>query len=134
MLRRASIVVALAGALLVGGAASAASRPPASLGADIAEWSVVPSVGSLRAGDVRITVRNLGEKTHELVVVRTRSFAQDLPLRGDRALARPLVPAVVLAPGAVRSFTVHLKRGSYLLVDNLPWHYWRGASAAFAVR
>jgi uncharacterized cupredoxin-like copper-binding protein len=41
---------------------------------------------------------------------------------------------VVVAPGGVASFVVHLRRGSYLLVDNLPWHYWNGTRAAFAVR
>jgi uncharacterized cupredoxin-like copper-binding protein len=112
----------------------ASARPASVLRADIAEWSIVPSEGVVGAGNVRIVVRNLGAETHQLMVVRTRAFAQDLRLQGDRAVARPVVSPVVVAPGGVASFVVHLRRGSYLLVDNLPWHYWNGTQAAFAVR
>ncbi|MFL5963936.1 MAG: hypothetical protein ACJ757_13700 [Gaiellaceae bacterium] len=112
----------------------ASPRPAAILGADIVEWSIVPSSGVVRAGSVRIRVRNLGYEPHQLMVVRTREFAQDLRLQGDRAVARPVGSPVLVAPGRTASFVVHLKRGSYLLIDNLPWHYWKGTQAAFAVR
>lgn len=36
------------------------TKPPASLKAAIAEWSLVPSTGVVRAGLVKITTRNLG--------------------------------------------------------------------------
>jgi uncharacterized cupredoxin-like copper-binding protein len=111
----------------------ASSKPSRVLGADIAEWSIVPSSGVVSAGSVRIRVRNLGYESHQLMVVCTSAFAQDLRLRGDRAVARPVGSPVVVAPGRVVSFVVHLSRGSYLLVDNLPWHYWKGTQAAFAV-
>jgi uncharacterized cupredoxin-like copper-binding protein len=111
----------------------ASSKPSRVLGADIAEWSIVPSSGVVSAGSVRIRVRNLGYESHQLMVVRTGAFAEDLRLHGDRAVARPVGSPVVVAPGRVVSFVVHLSRGSYLLVDNLPWHYWKGTQAAFAV-
>ncbi|MFL5955693.1 MAG: hypothetical protein ACJ76I_16470 [Gaiellaceae bacterium] len=131
--RAASIAAA---ALIAAGATATgvtASPSPSTLRADVAEWSIVPSQGSLRAGAVRIVVRNLGAETHQLMIVRTRSFGQSLTLRGNQAVAQPLA-SVLAAPGAQKSFTVHLERGSYALLDNLPWHYWKGTQAAFVAR
>ena len=101
---------------------------------DVAEWSVVPSSGVVPSGRVRLVIRNIGYRRHELVVVCTTRFAQALPLRGGRAVVHAVAPAVVVPPGATRTIVLSLARGSYLLVDNLPWHYWAGTSAAFAVR
>jgi uncharacterized cupredoxin-like copper-binding protein len=106
----------------------------ASLRADVAEWSVIPSAGVVPAGRVRIVVRNLGATPHALALVRTRSFGERLRLDGARASVHPLATAGSVAPGQTVTFVVRLERGSYVLLDNLPWHYWKGTSAAFSVR
>jgi uncharacterized cupredoxin-like copper-binding protein len=125
----------IAAALLGAAASSTAGRTPAAvLRADVAEWSIVPSAGVVPAGRVRIDVRNLGNVRHEIVLVRTRAFDQRLPLAGARAAAPRGLGEAVVAPGARSSFVVSLRPGSYLLLDNLPWHYWQGTSAAFSVR
>lgn len=111
-----------------------AGRAPATLRADVAEWSIVPQTGVVPAGRVRLVVRNLGYRAHELIVVRTSRFAQPLALLGDRAVASPVAPRLLVPAGSSRTIVLSLSRGSYLLVDNLPWHYWQGTSAAFAVR
>jgi uncharacterized cupredoxin-like copper-binding protein len=135
MTRKALITTAVFLGACVGATGTQASPRSASvLRADIAEGSIVPSEGVVDAGNVPIVARNLGAQAHQLMIVRTRIFAQDLPLRGDRAGARPVGAPVLVAPGRSVSFVVHLRRGSYLLVDNLPWHYWKGTQAAFAVR
>lgn len=126
------VTVGALGVASYGRAATAA--PSANLRADVAEWSVVPSVGVVASGRTRIVVRNLGAQVHQLMVVRVPSFGAQLRLRGSRALATPLGGAVSVQPGRTATLTVDLKRGSYLLVDNLPWHYWHGTSAAFSVR
>jgi uncharacterized cupredoxin-like copper-binding protein len=87
-----------------------------------------------RAGLVRISARNLGLAVHQLVLVRTTRFAQDLPLDGDHATGRPVAPPLVVQPGRSKSIVARLQPGTYLLIDNLPWHYWRGTSAAIVVR
>ncbi len=107
---------------------------PTSLRADVDEWSIVPSTGLVAAGPVKITVRNLGEAPHTIVLVRTAGFDDRLPLRGDHAVVHPVAVAPAVAPGASASFTVLLRRGYYLLLDNGPWAYWRGMSVAFTVR
>jgi uncharacterized cupredoxin-like copper-binding protein len=121
---------------LVGAASSTAgfTAPAATLRADVAEWSIVPSTGVVPAGRVRIDVRNLGASAHQVVLVRTSSFAQRLKLLGSRAAVPHMLGSIVVKPGARGSFTTSLKPGSYLLLDNLPWHYWKGTSAAFTVR
>jgi hypothetical protein len=131
------LVAALAAIAVTGIARFANAAPPshvASLKADVAEWSIVPSVGVLPAGRVRVTIRNLGDKTHSLEVVRTDKFAERLPMRGSRVVAEPVGRPLTVGAGAVKSFVVRLSPGSYVLLDNLPWNYWRGMSVAFAVR
>jgi hypothetical protein len=110
------------------------STPAATIRADVGEWSVVPSVGLVRAGQVRINVRNVGAVTHQIVLVKTDSFDQYLQLREDRAVVRPLAKPVLVRPGGTSSFVVSLSRGSYLLLDNLPSRYQKGTSVAFSVR
>ena len=133
--KRSLTTLALAAVALTAyaGAAGGATRIP-TLRADVGEWSIVPSVGAVRAGRVRIDVRNLGADAHEIVLVRTKSFAARLPLRGTRAVARPEAAPVLVRAGQHASFVVTLRPGSYLLLDNLPWHYWQGTSTAFSVR
>lgn len=123
-------VVAAALALASAGSSSSV----ASLRADVAEWNVVPSTGLVAAGPVRITVRNVGSLTHELMVVRTDRFGDALRLRGDRAVASPVAAPISVGPGVTRSFVVRLAPGSYVLLDNLPWHYWQGTYVAISVR
>jgi uncharacterized cupredoxin-like copper-binding protein len=126
------VAVGVLGVASYGRAATVEAR--ASLRADVAEWSVVPSVGVVPSGRTRILVRNVGEQVHQLMVVRVSSFAAQLRLRGNRAVATPVGVPVSVQPGRTATLTVDLTRGSYLLVDNLPWHYWQGTSAAFSVR
>ena len=135
-MRKAALTTAAALLLAasVFAAGTPAAAPPSTLRADVAEWSIVPSQGMVRAGAVRIVLRNLGAEAHQLMVVRTRSFSETLPLRGNRAVARPLGSVVLAEPGTSKAFVLRLKRGNYVLLDNLPWHYWKGTQAAFVVR
>jgi len=134
MLRSALVVLAA----LLAASSAAASRPaqrdPSSMTAFVAEWSVVPSEGIVAAGVVRIRVRNVGLEPHELVLTRTARFSASLPLDGDHATVTPIGTPVLVAPGQTRTATFRVTSGSYVLLDNLPWHYWQGAWAAFAVR
>jgi uncharacterized cupredoxin-like copper-binding protein len=135
------IASALVACSVVAGHAGAASQrsstaPQAgsSLTALVAEWSVVPSTAVVAAGNVRLRVRNVGNQEHEIVVARTARFADTLPLRGARAAARTVSPGLIVEPGETRVIDLELRQGSYLLLDNLPWHYWAGASVPFRVR
>jgi hypothetical protein len=135
VIRRIVILIGLVAAAAVPAAVSrAGTQPPALLRADSAEWNLVPSTGIVQAGLVRITARNLGLNMHQLVLVRTARFDPVLPLDGDHAAGRAVAHPIIVEPGQSRSITARLAPGNYLLIDNLPWHYWRGTSAAFVVR
>jgi uncharacterized cupredoxin-like copper-binding protein len=134
MLRYIVLIALLAAAAGHAAVSRADARPPASLTADLGEWSLVPSTGVVRAGLVRITARNVGLAPHQLMLVRTSGFGQTLPLDGDHAAGRAVAAPLVVQPGRSASIVARLRPGTYLLLDNLPWHYWRGASAAIVVR
>jgi uncharacterized cupredoxin-like copper-binding protein len=130
-------LLVVAAALAVSAVATAGpSRPrdPSTMRALVSEWSVVPSDGVVSAGAVRIRVRNVGVDAHELVLTRTARFADSLPLADDHAQVRAIGPTLVVGPGQTASAVFHLRPGSYVLLDNLPWHYWRGAWVAFTAR
>jgi hypothetical protein len=131
---RLAIVCCVTVVALVSTPAWGRSTTPATIRADVGEWSVVPSVGAVPAGRVRIEVRNLGQAAHQITLVKTERFDPVLQLRGDRAVVHPLARSVLVQPGRTSSFVVSLRRGSYLLLDNLPLHYWKGTSVAFSVR
>ena len=132
--RFAILLSVVASALLCAVSGTAAPTPATTLRADVAEWSIVPSTGAVRAGLVRVVVRNLGASPHQVTVMRTATFGARLRLVGARAVVHPLAASVVVRPGKTATLVVSLRRGSYVLLDNLPWSYWKGTSVAFSVR
>jgi len=133
IVRFAVVLSVVASALLCAVSGTAAPTPATTLRADVAEWSIVPSTGAVRAGLVRLVVRNLGASPHQVTLVRTATFDARLRLVGARAVVHPLATSVVIRPGKTATLVVSLERGSYLLLDNLPWSYWKGTSVAFSV-
>lgn len=128
------VLAVIASSLVCAASGNAVAPPTSTLRADVAEWSIVPSTGSVHAGQVRLVVHNYGATIHQVSVARTGSFGARLPLSGARALARSLAKSVVVPPGESATLLVSLKAGSYVLYDNLPWSYWKGTSVAFSVR
>ena len=133
-MRFALVLCVLASALMLAVSGTAAPAPATTLRADVAEWSIVPSTGDVHAGLVRLVVRNLGASPHQVTVVRTATFGARLHLDGARAVVHPLAASIVVRPGKTATLVVSLRRGSYMLLDNLPWSYWKGTSVAFSVR
>ena len=132
--RIAIVLTIVTSALLCAGPGTAGPALATTLRADVAEWSIVPSSGAVRAGRVRVVVRNLGASPHQVTLVRTATFGARLQFAGARAIVHPLAASVVVSPGGTATLLVTLKRGSYELLDNLPWSYWKGTSVAFSAR
>jgi hypothetical protein len=132
--RLAIVLSVIASALLCALPGTAAPTPATTLRADVAEWSIVPSTGSVHAGVVRLVVHNMGASPHQVTVVRTTTFGARLRLEGAHAVVRPLAASIVVRSGKTATLVVSLTRGSYELLDNLPWSYWKGTSVAFSVR
>jgi hypothetical protein len=81
-----------------------------------------------------VVVRNLGASPHQVTEARTATFGARLHLVGARAVVHPLAASVIVPPGGTATLVVSLEHGSYVLLDNLPWSYWKGTSVAFSVR
>ncbi|HEY1514247.1 MAG TPA: hypothetical protein VGF66_10890 [Gaiellaceae bacterium] len=133
-MRFAIVLAIVASALVCATSGTAGSAPTTTLRADVAEWSIVPSTGAVRAGVVRLVVHNLGAAPHQVTLVRTTTFGERLRLAGSRAVVKPIAASVIVRPGKTATLVVSLEHGSYLLLDNLPWSYWKGTSVAFSVR
>jgi hypothetical protein len=101
---------------------------------DVTEWAVIPSDGLVSAGPLQLTVENFGRIRHEIAIVPTERWGQKLPIRSGRAVGEVAAPPIVVAPGERRSARVHLARGFYVLLDNLPGHYGAGAAVSIVVR
>lgn len=97
-------------------------------------FSLIPTVGSVKAGPTRFIVANYGTMTHEMVVVKTDKTPQQLTEPNGTANESTSVgEAADLAPGQVKEVTLDLKPGRYILVCNLPGHYKAGMYHTFVV-
>jgi uncharacterized cupredoxin-like copper-binding protein len=111
--------------------------------------TIVPAINTAPAGDVTFVVKNTGTIEHEMVVLKTDTPFDKIPIAdsGD-----PPVPVTSgadkideadnvgetgdpnLQPGDTRTFTVTgLTPGHYVLVCNIAKHYGLGMRAAFTV-
>lgn len=84
---------------------------------------------SVEAGLIRFNVFNEGAVIHELVIVRTDTAADALPVESGLAVEADLdvIGEVEEVPGGEsRSATFQLDAGRYLLICNVPGHYQLG--------
>jgi len=92
----------------------------------------------VRAGDVRLVIRNKGPDTHELLIVQAGGRA--LPLRSDGLTVdeERLEPVTVATaegepPDAVEVLRLHLRPGRYELFCNMSGHFLGGMRARLVV-
>ena len=98
------------------------------------DFRITVAPARVRAGDVRLLIRNKGPDTHELIVVR----ASHLPLRTDGLTVDEEALATIgteegQSPGAVHELRLHLKPGRYELFCNMAGHYLGGMRAVLVV-
>ena len=134
------------GALIVAGQAWSGSNDAKSAVAQVAagggtptgttvtlqEYTMTPHAAALKAGDVRLTVNNVGSITHELVLVRAPSLSA-LPIAqtatADRAVGdvnEEAIPASAkmgetgdVKPGQTVVKHFHLAPGTYVMFCNI---------------
>jgi uncharacterized cupredoxin-like copper-binding protein len=118
------------------------------------EWSVASQPASARAGEVTFEISNVGEETHEFVVIATDLGMLDLPTAADGSAEEgtgdlELVDEVEdVAAGASETLSVDLEPGHYVLICNIveeememeememehdPSHFQNGMRAEFTV-
>jgi uncharacterized cupredoxin-like copper-binding protein len=138
--RRFIALVAVAGLL----AACSSSSPSAAAGngtidATVQEWHIDLSSHTVQAGEVKFSVDNNGEETHEFVVVRT-DLAEDalpvvddqIPEDSDQLTAIDEVEDIE-SGSTGNELTVNLEPGHYVIFCNLLAHYGKGMHASLTV-
>ena len=107
-----------------------------------ASMTLVATPASAPAGNVTFTVKNTGTIDHEVVVLKTTTAFDKLPIttfdnepnRVDESSSVGETGDPPLKPGETRSFTVKdMAAGSYALVCNISKHYGLGMRAPFQV-
>jgi hypothetical protein len=126
----AGVAAVFASFLLASSGSAAPARAARTLRVDVTEWAVVPSQGFVAAGPLRVTVVNAGVLRHELAILPTGWWGENVPVLNGRAAREHASPPIVVAPGESRSARVYLPAGTYLLVDDIRGHYALGAAAS----
>jgi uncharacterized cupredoxin-like copper-binding protein len=126
--------------------------PPAAaehdVNVDLQEWAVLPDLHEAGSGDVTFHVQNVGEETHEFVVVATDLGFRELPTVGNGSIdeegdGMEAVDEIEdITPGSQEELTVNLSAGNYVMFCNVVQkdngevesHYANGMSVAFSVK
>jgi uncharacterized cupredoxin-like copper-binding protein len=95
------------------------------------DFHIAVTPARVRAGDVRLVVRNQGPDTHELIIVRSRQARPPLRLDGltvDEEALHKVTVAVVdgAGPGALEHLRLNLAPGRYELFCNMAGHFMAG--------
>ena len=125
-------------ALLVTACAGPAAEAPAGsqVVAELADNKITVNVPSVKAGKIKIGVRNLGTMEHSFEVLKTDLPPDKLPVDGASAKAKedgkvgeiPSIPA-----GKSASVTIDLTPGKYVFICNIAGHYGLGMHTGFTV-
>ena len=126
------VVMVAAVSVWVSAGSAVTSKPLVAVQVD--QFSVFPATQGAPKGKVRFVVTNVGNITHEFVVLKTAKPAGNL-LKGNEANESGNVGEIGnIPPGQARTLNLVLKRGHYALICNLPGHYVSGQFADFYVR
>jgi len=126
-LRAATIgVLSLLGSVLVAcGDEGTAGDGAATVSVTLDEWSVASEPASVGAGEVTFEISNVGEETHEFVVIATDLGILDLPTAEDGSAEEGTGELEVVdevedvAAGASATLPVDLEPGHYVLICNI---------------
>ncbi len=131
-------VVLMALAVLTASCAGQAENAPSDsqVVAELTDSKITVSVPSVKAGKVKIGIRNLGSMLHSFEVLKTDVPQDKLPVDGATAKASEVgkVGGVDnIAVGKSAAVTLDLTPGKYVLICNVAGHYQLGMHTAFTV-
>jgi hypothetical protein len=145
---RVCVALLVAGAILVGFAQLLDARQGVSIpsgttrvDATLSDYRIAVRPRPLSYGRLAFVVHNAGTIPHELVIFRTQSSADSLPLRADgdvnedsASMTSVLDSGDSLAPNQTKVFVAKLPPGHYVAVCNLSGHYHLGMRLDITVR
>lgn len=102
------------------------------------EYTVDAGKTTAGPGEVTFEAGNVGQIEHELVVLRTDSDPEDLPVKDGRVQTDARGIELVgntdrIKAGGSQVLEVALTPGAYVLICNVPAHYQTGMRAPFRV-
>jgi hypothetical protein len=127
-------------AIAVVGAACAGPAQEAPAGsqviAEMTDYKITLNVPSVKAGSIKIGVRNLATMEHSLEVLKTDVPQDKIPIDGASAKASEVgkvgaIPSIPAGKSAAR--TLDLAPGNYVFICNIAGHYQLGMHTAFKV-
>lgn len=134
---RLSLALLLGVAMTIASCAAAAENIPADvdLAVTMKDYRVELNVTTLKAGTVKIGVKNAGGMEHSFELLKTDLPFDKLPTTGDaRAREDGLVKQIKsIAVGKVSTITADLVAGKYVVICNVAGHYQLGMRAALTV-
>jgi len=133
-----SVAALMAIAFLVGACANPAAEAPAGsqVVAEMADNKITVNLPSVKAGSIKIGVRNLGTMEHSFEVIKTDLAPDKLPTDGASAKAKEdgKVGEIKSIPaGKSASVTIDLTPGKYVFICNIAGHYQLGMRTGFTV-
>ena len=134
-MKRASAIAAAAILGALGAGIAFGSSSAARVTVSEKEWGFIPVPKTAKAGKITFVAKNIGHLSHEFVVLKTRTPATKLKLKGAKAVETGLVARIpAFKPGQTKTLTLTLKPGHYVLICNLPAHYQSGQRVDFTVK
>jgi uncharacterized cupredoxin-like copper-binding protein len=124
--------------LLAAACANPADSAPAGsqVVAELSDYKIVVNVPSVKAGKIKIGVRNLAAMEHTFQVLKTDLPPDKLPVDSASAKAKEdgKVGEIASIPaGKSASVTVDLVPGKYVFICNIASHYQLGMHTGFTV-
>jgi uncharacterized cupredoxin-like copper-binding protein len=128
----------LALALLVVSCAEPAESAPSDsqVVAELADYKITVNVPSVKAGKVKIGVRNVATMEHSFQVLKTDLPHDKLPVDGASAKAKEdgkVGEIASIAAGKSAAVTLDLVPGKYVFMCNVAGHYQLGMHTGFTV-
>ena len=137
-----TITKSLAAALMCGlllvacGGPSVSASTGSQVIVEMTDYNVATNLPSVKAGTIKIGVRNLASMEHNFEVIKTDLAADQLPV--DPASAKAIdvgkVGEIAKIPGGTSAaVTLDLAPGKYVLICNIAGHYQLGMHTGFIV-
>ena len=137
MIPRLVVALCVVAVLLTSCAQPAETLPAdVNLIVDLKEYTITLSVPTVKAGVVKIGIRNQGTMVHDFDLIKTDLALDKLPI--DTAAAKAKTDGLVkqminIAAGRVTTVSADLVAGHYVVICNVAGHYQLGMRAEFKV-
>ncbi len=104
---------------------------------EVKEYTITLNTPTVRAGVVKIGIRNVGTMVHDFDLIKTDLAPDKLPIDTTSAKAKTdgLVKQVInIAAGRVTTLSADLAAGHYVIICNVAGHYQLGMRAELTVQ